>query len=238
LLSEKNQEIQSKNEQINQMNQELEKRMLRAKMDPHFIFNSLNSIQHLITINDNTSSLKYLSKFSRLVRRVLENSVNTQVPLADEITLLQHYIELEQLRYNHSFEYTINVDDSVNVHDTEIPFLLIQPYVENALAHGLRHKPSDGKLTIELKEVESHLLCVIEDNGIGREEARRHRQKSAYPSRGMSVTQQRLETLNVGKTQKTSVRILDLTDEQNHPRGTRVEISVPLTEEPCLEPLL
>lgn len=237
LLSEKNREIQSKNEQINQMNQELEKRMLRAQMDPHFIFNSLNSIQHLITINDKTSSLMYLSKFSKLVRRVLENSVNTQVPLADEITLLKHYIELEQLRYNHSFEYIIDVDPSVDVYDTEIPFLLIQPYVENALAHGLRHKSKDGQLTIELKQIESHLLCAVEDNGIGRAEAQRHKQQSAYPSRGMSVTQQRLETLNVRKTQKTSVHILDLTDEQNQARGTRVEISVPLTEEPCLEPL-
>ncbi|MEM9672508.1 MAG: tetratricopeptide repeat protein [Bacteroidota bacterium] len=237
LLSEKNQEIQSKNEQIHQMNQELEKRMLRAQMDPHFIFNSLNSIQHLITINDKTSSLKYLSKFSKLVRRVLENSVNTQVPLADEITLLKHYIELEQLRYNHSFEYSIDVDDSVDVHDTEIPFLLIQPYVENALVHGLRYKPEGGKLKIELKQKESDLWCIVEDNGVGRKKAKRHKQQSTLPSRGMSVTQQRLETLNVGKTRRTSVRILDLTDEENQPQGTQVEIIVPLTEESCSVPL-
>src|SRR5690606_16116785 len=111
MLNEKNQEIQAKNTQIGQMNQELEKRMLRAQMDPHFIFNSLNSIQHFITINDKTSALKYLSKFSKLVRQVLENSVNTQVPIAHEITLLQHYIELESLRYNHRFDYVIHVDD-------------------------------------------------------------------------------------------------------------------------------
>jgi tetratricopeptide (TPR) repeat protein len=238
LLSEKNQEIESKNHQISLMNQELEKRMLRAQMDPHFIFNSLNSIQHLITINDKTSSLKYLSKFSKLVRRVLENSVNTQVPLADEITLLKHYIELEQLRYNHSFEYSINVDASVDVHDTEIPFLLIQPYVENALVHGLRHKPEEGWLKIELKQRESDLWCIVEDNGVGRKEAKRRKQQSTLPSRGMSVTQQRLETLNQGKSRKTSVHILDLTDKQNHPLGTRVEIIVPLNEELCSAPLL
>ena len=212
--------------------------MLRAQMDPHFIFNSLNSIQYLITIDNKTSALKYLSKFSKLVRRVLENSVNTQVALADEITLLKHYIELEQLRYNHTFKYDIHIERSVDIYDTEIPFLLIQPYVENALAHGLRHKPNEGKLTIELNQFDSHLLCAVEDNGVGREEAQRRKRKSIYPSRGMSVTQQRLETLNIGKARETSVRILDLTNEQNQPLGTRVEILVPLNEEPCLVPSL
>lgn len=238
LLDGKNQEIQTKNSQISRMNQELEKRMLRAQMDPHFIFNSLNSIQHFITISDKTSALKYLSKFSKLVRRVLENSVNTQVPLADEITLLQHYIELERLRYGHPFDYAIHVEESVDVRDTEIPFLLIQPYVENALVHGLRHKTAGGQLQIELKRVGMYLVCVVEDNGVGRAEARQRRQQSAFPSRGMSVTRQRLETLNHGKAEKTSVRILDRVDEWGKPGGTRVEILVPQTEESCSVPSL
>ncbi len=220
------------------MNRALEQRMLRAQMDPHFIFNSLNAIQHFITVSDKTSALRYLSKFSKLVRRVLENSVSTQVPLADEISLLQHYIELERLRYSHPFDYEIRVDKSVDVHDTEIPFLLIQPYVENALVHGLRHKTAGGQLQIEVKRVGYNLLCVVEDNGVGRAEARQRRQQSAFPSRGMSVTQQRLETLNYGKTEKTSVRVLDREDERGKPGGTRVEILVPQTEESCLVPLL
>lgn len=238
LLDEKNREIQEKNSQISRMNQELEKRMLRAQMDPHFIFNSLNSIQHFITINDKTSALKYLSKFSKLVRRVLESSVNTQVPIADEITLLKLYIELERLRYSHSFDYSIQIDESVDVHETEIPFLLIQPYVENALVHGLRHKAGGGHLSITLKQEGAYLICVVEDNGIGRTEAKRRKAISAFPSRGMSVTQQRLETLNEGQAEKTNVRILDLKDCQGTACGTRVEIFIPQTEELCLEPSL
>ncbi|WPP50757.1 tetratricopeptide repeat protein [Catalinimonas niigatensis] len=238
LLNEKNQEIQQKNIRISQMNQELEKRMLRAQMDPHFIFNSLNSIQHFITTNDKTSALKYLSKFSKLIRRVLENSVNTQVPVADEITLLKHYIELERLRFDHCFDYQMYVDASVDIHDTEIPFLLIQPYVENALVHGLRYKAEGGRLMIEMKKAGNALLCVVEDNGVGRDEARRHRLQNAFPSRGMSLTQQRLETLNHKRIEKTSVCTQDLVDAQGNPSGTRVEILVPLTDDLCLVPSL
>ena len=238
LLDEKNREIEAKNGQISQMNQELEKRMLRAQMDPHFIFNSLNAIQHFITTNDKTSALKYLSKFSKLVRRVLENSVNTQVPLADEITLLKHYIELERLRYSHPFDYVIQVDELVDVHDTEIPFLLIQPYVENALVHGLRPKAEGGQVRIEIKRTEQYLVCVVEDNGIGRAAARQRRQQSGFPSRGMSVSRQRLETLNYGKAEMTSIRILDLVDQQGNSGGTRVEILVPQNEASCLVPSL
>ncbi len=236
MLHLKNEEIQAKNLRISQMNQELEKRMLRAQMDPHFIFNSLNSIQHFITTNDKTSALKYLSKFSRLVRQVLENSVNTQVPLADEIKLLEHYMALEELRYNHSFGYVIQVDESVDVYDTEIPFLLIQPYVENALVHGLRHKAEAGQLRIEIKQEDHSLLCRVEDNGVGRIKARQYRGQSAFPSRGMSVTQQRLDTLNHDKTEKTQVHTYDLVDEQGNACGTRVDIVIPQTETPCLQP--
>ena len=139
-LARKNEIIGKKNKEIAAANKELEKRMLRAQMDPHFIFNSLNSIQHFIMKNDKSSAMNYLSKFSKLIRQMLENSINVSVPIVDEIRLLEIYLELESLRFTHSFAYDIQVDESLDIYNTEIPFLLIQPYVENAIAHGLMHK--------------------------------------------------------------------------------------------------
>src|SRR5690606_25746200 len=139
-LARKNLEIANKNREIEEVNKELEKRMLRAQMDPHFIFNCLNGIQHFITANDKHNALRYLSRFSQLVRQVLENSVNTIAPLADELRLLELYIELEALRFGQRFEHEIAVDPDLDIHNIEVPFLLLQPYVENAIQHGLRHR--------------------------------------------------------------------------------------------------
>ncbi len=232
LLRDKNDQIKIKNNQIKEINLELEKRMLRAQMDPHFIFNSLNSIQHFITINDKLSTLKYLSKFSKLIRQVLDNSVNVEVPIADEIKLLEHYIELEILRFNNPFQYEIAVDDTIDIHTEEIPFLLIQPYVENAILHGLIHKKEAGALKISFNRRGEYILCGVEDNGIGRKAANEIRCKTgqAPQSRGMSVTACRLELINKNKHNKTLVTVIDLHNDQDQPCGTRVEILIPAWE--------
>ncbi len=231
LLHHKNEEIQEKNEQIRQINQELEKRMLRAQMDPHFIFNSLSSIQHFITLNDKMSALKYLSKFSRLIRQVLENSVAHQIPIADEIRLLEYYLELESLRFRQKFTYVIEIDPTLDVYDTEIPFLLIQPYVENAIVHGLQEKTQGGKISIRLENHFDHILCLVEDNGTGRKKAmaRNRQRKQGHTSRGMSVTQQRLALLNHDRAQKMLVNVIDLY-EGPQAAGTRVIIFIPKTQ--------
>ncbi len=230
VLDQKNREIESKNEEIKVMNKELEKRMLRAQMDPHFIFNALNAIQHLITINDKTSALKYLSKFSKLVRQTLENSVSHKVPIADEIRMLEYYIELESLRFSNQFEYAIEIDEGLDIYNAEIPFLLLQPYVENAIVHGLRHKKAQGLLKVQLQSQQDHLLCVIEDNGIGRKQAVKinanHRKH--HISRGMSVTHQRLAALNKDQKHLTQLKVTDLYDHTMKASGTKVEISIPL----------
>ena len=227
-LTRKNQEIALKNREIEEINKELEQRMLRAQMDPHFIFNCLNSIQHFITVNDKVSALKYLSKFSKLVRQVLENSVNTIVPLADELRLLELYIELETLRFDHKFEHAIEVDPALDLHNTEVPFLLIQPYVENAIQHGLRHRPSGGKLFISVSKSGGSIRCTVEDNGIGRKQASRINgtNRSAHPSRGMSLAEQRLALLNKKQSRKTLVNIQDLYDRMQS-SGTKVTITIP-----------
>ncbi len=228
-LQIKNNEIEMKNEEIERINGQLEKRMLRAQMDPHFIFNSLNSIQHFITINDKDSALKYLSKFSKLIRQVLENSVNQYVPIVDEITLLEHYIQLEVLRLDHKFGYNISIDEDLDIYNQEIPFLLIQPYVENAIVHGLRHRNQDGYLQVNLKRDENNVICEVEDNGVGREKSREiEKNKHHHNSHGMSITSKRIELLNKRKKRKTQVNVLDLFDENKKATGTRVQIIVPL----------
>ena len=230
LLNQKNLEISTKNEEIARMNLELEKKMLRAQMDPHFIFNSLNSIQHFITINDKKSALKYLSLFSRLVRQILENSINHQVPVVDEVKLLEYYLELESLRFDHQFSYCIDIDESLDIYNIEIPFLLLQPYVENAIVHGLRHTEEGGKVHVKILHDQDHMRCIIEDNGIGRQAAAKQKEGSIthHRSRGMSVTTQRLEILNRSKRHKTHAKITDLYDAGQHPAGTRVELFIPI----------
>ena len=227
-LYQKNQEIASKNQEIERVNHELEKRILRAQMDPHFVFNSLSAIQHFITISDKTSALKYLSKFSRLIRQVLENSANITVSIADEIKVLEYYLELESLRFNHEFEYRIEIDKNINIYDTEIPFLILQPYVENAIIHGFCKGDVKGKLNITLERYKDHVLCIVEDNGIGREAARSMNGKKQHIPRGISVAQKRLSLINQENQHKTSVEITDLHDKHYHAIGTKVEIRIPL----------
>lgn len=223
---EKNKVIELKNSEIEMMNAELEKRMLRAQMDPHFIFNSLNSIQHFITINDKRSTLKYLSKFSKLIRRVLDSSVSTVVTLDDEIQLLKNYIELEALRLNNSFDYSFSIDPSLDVNYVEVPFLLLQPYVENAIQHGLRTKNENGRLLIRFIDKDEFIRCEIEDNGIGRAAsgAMRHEHHRSY---GMSVTSQRLERLNQNYAQNALAIVEDLVDNDGTPSGTKVTLTIP-----------
>lgn len=227
-LAKKNDEIASKNREIEDVNKELEKRMLRAQMDPHFIFNCLNGIQHFIASNDKHNALRYLSRFSKLVRQVLENSVNTIVPLSDELRLLELYIELEALRYGQRFEHEIAIDPDLDVDNVEVPFLLLQPYVENAIQHGLRHRPSGGRLSIRLKRSKGNVCCVVEDNGVGRSQAKRlngMHQDDHHP-RGMALAEQRLTLLNKKQSRKTLVHVEDL-HESTDSCGTKVTITIP-----------
>ncbi|HEX7015179.1 MAG TPA: tetratricopeptide repeat protein [Cyclobacteriaceae bacterium] len=227
-LAKKNQEIANKNREIEEVNKELEKRMLRAQMDPHFIFNCLNGIQHFITSNDKHNALRYLSRFSKLVRQVLENSVNTIVPLSDELRLLELYIELEALRFGQRFEHEIAIDPDLDVHNVEVPFLLLQPYVENAIQHGLRHRPSGGRLSIKLERAGGNVCCVVEDNGVGRSQARRLNGATSgdHRPRGMALAEQRLTLLNKKQSRKTLVRVEDL-NESTRSCGTKVTITIP-----------
>jgi LytS/YehU family sensor histidine kinase len=212
---------------------------LQAQMNPHFIFNSLNSIQHLISMREKEEAIGYLSKFSKLIRQILENSRENTVSISSELALLELYIQLEQLRFNHKFDYHVEVGKEIDIDNTEIPPLLIQPYVENAILHGLVNKEGKGDLWFSMQRNNGSLICTIEDNGIGRAKALEIEQKkiSKHKSLGIKVTNDRIATLSTLMDYKTDVVIEDLfeppKDSEHKPqsRGTRVTITIPVKEE-------
>ncbi|HAP01193.1 MAG TPA: hypothetical protein DCQ93_04635, partial [Bacteroidetes bacterium] len=146
---------------------ELEVKALRAQMNPHFIFNCLNSINSFILRNDSDVASEYLTKFSRLIRLVLDNSRSTQISLSSELECLKLFIEMEEMRFSDKFEYSIHVNEKINTETIKVPPLILQPYVENSIWHGLLHKSEKGKLKIDINQQNNYIICVIEDNGIG-----------------------------------------------------------------------
>jgi PAS domain-containing protein len=198
---------------------------LRSVMNPHFIFNSLNSIQYFIMENDQFNAVSYLSTFSKLIRSILNNSVHNRIRLTDELGQLKHYVDLELLRFDNKFDFVLSIDDELDVENIEIPSMLIQPYVENAILHGLYNKVGRGTLKVSVKEAEDSVLFEIEDDGVGREAARMFRQKSLpeHKSLGTALTEERLKLINAQN--QISFEIIDLFTE-GLPSGTQVKIWV------------
>lgn len=202
---------------------------LRAQMNPHFIFNCLNAIDNYILKNDADHASRYLNKFARLVRNILSQSDKSFITLKKELELLNNYIELENLRLTEKFDYILQVDPSIDIEETEIPTMVLQPFVENAIVHGLAHQAGLKSLFISITPVDNLLRCVIEDSGVGREEALRIKNSKiqTHESKGMRVTEGRLELLQQEVKEKGTVIITDLYDENGLPCGTRVEINIP-----------
>jgi two-component sensor histidine kinase len=209
----------------------IELKALRSQMNPHFIFNSLNSIQHYIFNAKSDEAIKYLNKFARLVRIILNNSDKPTVTVGDDLEALRLYLELEQMRFEEKFDYELIVDDTVDLDYDIMPPLLMQPYVENAILHGLNPRPGKGKLTIRLHSENNFLICTIADNGIGREKAaeiRRTMPVKKHKSLGMKITEDRLKILNEVNNSQLSVTITDLKGPAGEALGTKVELFVPL----------
>jgi sensor histidine kinase YesM len=209
----------------------IELKALRSQMNPHFIFNSLNSIQHYIFNTRSDEAIKYLNKFARLVRIILNNSERPTVTVGDDLEALRLYLELEQMRFEEKFDYEIIIDPTVDVDYDIMPPLLMQPYVENAILHGLNPRPDKGKLTIRLYSENNFLICTISDNGIGREKAaeiRRTMPVKKHKSLGMKITEDRLKILNEINNSQLSVTITDLKNADGSSAGTQVELFVPL----------
>ena len=222
----KNHETERKVLEIQSQLFELEQKSLRLQMNPHFIFNTLNSIQSFVIEKDTDNAIYYLSKFSQLMRTILQNSQQSFVPVKDELKIIKNYLELEKLRYNDIFDFQIDIDKEIDEDFIAIPPMIIQPYIENSIIHGLIHKDSKGFVNLKMKISEDYIYCTIEDNGIGREASSKLKEKLniAHKSSGMIITQERLNILNRNEKSQVSVKIIDLTDDDGKCSGTRVEL--------------
>ena len=210
---------------------EVEMQALRAQMNPHFIFNCLNSINRYIVKSDQVTASLYLTKFAKLIRLILDNSNSKNVILSNELEALKLYIDMEALRFDKKFSYEISLAEGVPADSIELPPLIIQPYVENAIWHGLLHMQTVGHLKIHISlPTENMLRCVIEDNGIGREKARELKSKSATTKKslGMKLTENRISLLNRHAQLNASVEIIDLVKEENEAAGTKVILNIPI----------
>ncbi|MEL6926165.1 MAG: histidine kinase, partial [Bacteroidota bacterium] len=210
---------------------EVELKSLQGQMNPHFLFNSLNSIKHFILTNDKFVAADYLTNFSKLVRLILNNSKQKTISLQQELETLKLYLEMEQMRFPQKFKFEIELSPALDPEELEIPPLILQPYVENAIWHGLMHKRdgSNGLIKVAARPVNNYLYFIIEDNGIGREKAMELRSKSAAnrKSYGMQITHARLTMTD----QNAQVKIIDLKNDAGEATGTRVELRLPYAQE-------
>jgi sensor histidine kinase YesM len=206
---------------------ELEQKALRLQMNPHFIFNALNTIKGYYSEGDVVNASTYISKFSRLLRMLLENTDPT-LSLASEIEMLGLYIALTQIRYKNKFEYSISVDPKLNLNDISIPTLLLQPIVENAIIHGLAPKKEPGgKLTVSFKINNDMLECAVQDNGIGRKASAKMQTHRDHESKALEITRERIKLFDQ-QNGLSGIEIIDL--ETNHkPNGTLVIVTIPIT---------
>jgi ligand-binding sensor domain-containing protein/putative methionine-R-sulfoxide reductase with GAF domain len=210
---------------------EAEMQALRAQMNPHFIFNCLNSINRYIVKSDHKTASLYLTRFAKLIRLILDNSNTKSITLHNELEALRLYVEMESIRFEKKFHYTIAVADNIQQDSVYLPPLIIQPYVENAIWHGLLHMESAGELRITIyKESEYLLKCIIEDNGIGREKAKELKSKSVSQKKslGMRLTEDRLALLNKGQDATLAVVIEDLKTDEGQASGTKVVLRIPI----------
>jgi hypothetical protein len=218
---------------ISEMNQkisEITQANLRQQMNPHFIFNTLNSIQYYMYQHDKLATNNYLTKFSSLMRKVLENSQHTSISLRDELDALNLYLELEMIRFKDRFDYEIKVDEEIDTILYKVPTMLIQPYVENSISHGLMPCEGKGLIKINLKLENEYISCTIKDNGIGREAAQviKRKKDGNHNSLGTQIVTSRLDLVNALYGTSLKTIYTDLKNDNGEPEGTLVEIQIPI----------
>jgi sensor histidine kinase YesM len=208
---------------------EVEMKALRAQMNPHFISNSLHSINKYVMENDKNNASAYLAKFASLMRLILENSREREVPLEQDLHALELYMQLELLRFNNSFTYHIQVDPLIDPENTLIPPMLLQPFAENAILHGL-HNKENGIINIHVRKVNEMISCVVEDNGNGdmEEPSMGTAESKQHKSLGKKIITERLNIINRLKKAKATLNIFQLKDAENKPGGVRVELLLPI----------
>ncbi|MEM9022481.1 MAG: histidine kinase, partial [Bacteroidota bacterium] len=211
---------------------ELEQKALRLQMNPHFIFNALNSIQGQIHKKDEKTARYFLAKFSKLMRAILENSRSAAIPLEQEVQTLENYLSLEQFSRGNTFEFAVDLSPSVDPEAIRIPPMMIQPFIENAIIHGVGHLTEQGRINVHFERQNGHLACTVTDNGIGRDRAAAINSQldHHHKSTALVVTQERLDRLQNGNQTVHSLEIEDLKNAQGAPAGTRVLLRIPLVE--------
>ena len=215
--------------ELEQQTTELEMQALRAQMNPHFIFNSLNSINRFILQNNRAQASEFLTKFSKLVRMILQNSQSSLITLESELEALKLYLEMESLRFNYHFSYKISIPDDLDISVLKVPPLIIQPYVENAIWHGLMPKEEKGQLGIDVSQENNFLFLKITDDGIGRKRAATQADKSVtkHKSMGLRITADRIAIIQNSKGNESPIMINDLVDTDGNATGTEVIIKMP-----------
>jgi len=209
----------------------LQQKLFRLQMNPHFIFNSLASIQGFISEKDPRTANRYLSRFAKLIRNILDSSVEEFIPLEEEISTIENYLELQKVRYEGKFDYVIEVDESIDKEMMTIPPMLAQPFIENAVEHGIMHKESIGNIRIKIKQNQNMILLEIEDDGVGREKAGEilADRDPGHQSMATAITRERIEVLNKKLKKKITFEILDMKDDRDIPIGTKVKFKIPVT---------
>jgi Histidine kinase/Y_Y_Y domain len=221
---------QAESERLIRKTTEMENRALQAQMNPHFIFNCLNSIQQFVFDQDILASNQYISGFAHLIRATLHNSTKSFISITDEVDYLSTYLSLEKMRFKEKMDYTIEVDATIDQDNRLVPPMLIQPYVENSMRHGLRHKAGGkGHIRIMMREQEGLLIVVVEDNGIGRKKALEYKsiEHIEYQSKGMALTADRIKMISAIYGREIDVSVEDVADDNGQPQGTRVIIRLP-----------
>ena len=211
---------------------ELEHQALRLQMNPHFIFNSLSSINNFIGKNEAAEAKKFLTKFAKLMRLILENSREEFITIQKEIDSLQYYFELEQLRFNSKFIFEIITAENIDTENDLIPPMFIQPHVENAILHGIAPKNSSGKISVSFTKKNGSIACEVWDNGIGRKKAGEIKNEKGlrHKSLAIAVTQDRLNILNASGESESAICIEDLESNDGTPLGTKVKFNIPLKQ--------
>lgn len=216
---------------VNKRINELEQLALRAQMNPHFIFNTLNSIQHYVMDKDIAGANKFIATFSRLIRQTMYFSSKSYITLSEEMAYLGTYLELEKDRLEGKFNYSIQVEPGLKVSEYNIPPMILQPYVENSVRHGIRYrKDNEGHISIHINTHHDRLKLVVEDNGVGRQTAGLFNSKHPieYQSKGMSLTADRIAMLNRDNQEKITIQIDDLKDATGKATGTRITVEFPI----------
>jgi hypothetical protein len=214
-----------------QKNLLLQQKLLRSQMNPHFLFNSLVSIQNFILNEEPAKAGKYLSKFSKLVRNILDSSFEEYTSLEEEISTIENYLELQKVRYSDKFDYSIDIEPDMDTENRMIPPMLAQPFIENAIEHGIKHKEGKGRIDIRLRRLGDWAIFEVKDDGVGRSKAQEIllKQDKDHKSLATALTRERIAALNRWSKKKIALEIIDLKNSLGEAAGTKVIFRIPVT---------